>query len=105
MRMGDRDLLWAWFWMNQEMTMPFLQNRELLSWSTKISLNVLNQLKSISWIPPWGRDFTSLPVYMEINPAVPAAAKETPYRPLRTTRRAGGAKPPLVTVLHLLSFL
>jgi hypothetical protein len=83
MRVGDQDPLWAWFWMNQGMTMPFLQNRELLSWSIKISLNVLNPLKSISWIPPWGPDFTSLPVYKEINPAVPAAAKETPHKPLR----------------------
>jgi hypothetical protein len=69
--------------MNQGMTIPFLQNRELLSWSIKISLNVLNPLKSISWIPPWGPDFTSLPAYRKINPAVPAAAKETPYKPLR----------------------
>jgi hypothetical protein len=93
MREGDRDPLWAWFWMNQGMTIPFLQNRELLSWSIMISLNVLNPLKSILWIPPWGLDFTSLPIYKEINPAVPAAAKETPYKHLRMTRRVGVPKP------------
>jgi hypothetical protein len=93
MRVGDRDPLWTWFWMNQGMTIPFLQNGELLSWSIKISLNVLNPLKSISWIPPWGPDFTSLPVCREINPVVLAAAKGTPHRPLRMTRRVEVPKP------------
>jgi hypothetical protein len=63
--------------MNQGMTISFLQSRELLSWSIKISSNKLNPLKSISWIPPWGPDSRFLPVCSEINPAVPAAAKET----------------------------
>jgi hypothetical protein len=79
--------------MNQGMTIPFLQNRELLSWSTKISLSVLNPLKSISWIPPWGPDSTSLPVCREINPVVLAAAKGTPRRPFRMGRRVEVPKP------------
>jgi hypothetical protein len=64
--------------MNQGMTISFLQSRELLSWSIKISLNILSPLKLISWIPPWGPDFRSLPACREINPAVPVAAKENP---------------------------
>jgi hypothetical protein len=55
--------------------MPFLLNRGSLSWSIKISLNGLNPLKSILWIPPWGPDFTSLPVYRKISPAAPAAVR------------------------------
>jgi hypothetical protein len=82
MRVGDQVLLWAWFWMNQGMTISLLQNRELLSWSIKISLNKLNLLKSILWILPWGQDFTSLPVYREINPAVHAVVRNTPRKSL-----------------------
>jgi hypothetical protein len=72
--------------MNQGMTISFLQKRELLSWSTKISLNILNPLRSISWIHPWGPDFRSLQVCKEINPAVPAAAKKTPPNLQMTTK-------------------
>ncbi len=93
MRMGDRDPLWAWFWMNQGMTIQFSQNKESFLWSIKIFWNVLNPLKSISWIPPWGPDFTSLQVCREINPAVPAVVKETPYKPLQMARRVGALKP------------
>jgi hypothetical protein len=91
--------------MNQGMTIPFLQNRELILWSIKISLNVLDPLKSISWIPPWGPDFTSLPVCREINPAVPAAVKGTPHKPLRMTRRVGVPKPsdPFLSIESLIT--
>ena len=87
MREGDQGPLWAWFWMNQGMTILFLQNRELLSWWIKISLNKLNPWKSISWIPPWVQDFTSLPVCNEISRVVPVAAKETLHRSLQMTMR------------------
>jgi len=87
MRVGDQVPLWAWFWMNQGMTISFLQNKELILWSIKISLNKLNPLKLISWIPPWGPDFRSLPVCREINPAVPAAAKEALHQSLQMTTK------------------
>jgi hypothetical protein len=87
MRVGDQVPLWAWFWMNQGMTISFLQSRELLSWSIKISSNKLNPLKSISWIPQWGPDSRFLPVCRKINPAVLAAAKETPHQSLQITTK------------------